>query len=246
MVHVVAIRRYPVKSMGGEALTGVELDARGLVGDRAFAVSNLEGRFASGKNTKRFRRHDEVFAFAARTMADAVVVSGAGGEWSVGQAGLDAALSDALGQPMRVTAEAGVPHFDDGAVSVVGTATLAWCERELGVDPDARRLRVNVVVQTSEPFEEESWEGAIVIGGSGSGAGRGSSSGAREGSGSGAVLRTVQRIERCRTIDLPQDGVRTRTRWLKPLGDARDARVGIYCDVAIPGTITVGDQVRPG
>ena len=35
---VVDIRRYPVKSMGGESLSEAALDERGLVGDRWFAV----------------------------------------------------------------------------------------------------------------------------------------------------------------------------------------------------------------
>ncbi|WP_297734344.1 MOSC N-terminal beta barrel domain-containing protein [Nocardioides sp.] len=37
-MHLVALRRYPVKSMGGERLDAVEVDRRGLVGDRVNAV----------------------------------------------------------------------------------------------------------------------------------------------------------------------------------------------------------------
>lgn len=33
-MHVQALRRYPVKSMGGESLEEVEVDVRGLAGDR--------------------------------------------------------------------------------------------------------------------------------------------------------------------------------------------------------------------
>lgn len=229
MVHVVAIRRYPVKSMGGETLERVTLDARGLVGDRAFAVRDADSRLASGKNSGRMVRRDGVFAYSARTGPDAVVVSDGEHEWAAGDPALDAELTRALAADVRVAAETDVPHFDGGAVSLVGTATLAWCARELGVDPDARRLRVSLVVETEEPFEEESWAGEVVVG---------------AGAPSGAVLRPVERIQRCRTIDLPQDGVASQTRWLVPLGRSRDTRVGIYCDVALPGTISVGDEVR--
>ena len=62
---VPAIRRYPVKSMGGEALERVELDARGLVGDRAYAVVDGDGKLSSGKDSRRFRRRDQVFSYAA-------------------------------------------------------------------------------------------------------------------------------------------------------------------------------------
>ncbi|MDN4480453.1 MOSC domain-containing protein [Demequina muriae] len=221
--QVTALRRYPVKSMGGEALATVELDPRGLVGDRGYAVRDAEARLASGKNTKRLVRRDGIFAYSARTADAGVEVSGPSGTWVVGDPALDRALSLDLSAAVTVAPEDDVPHFDDGSVSLIGTATLEWCARELGADADARRLRPNIVVATSEPFEEEGWSGDVRIG--------------------EVVLRPTGRIERCRTIDLAQDGVETRTRWLKPLGDQRDMRVAIYLDVVTPGRIAVGDVV---
>ncbi|WP_084079560.1 MOSC domain-containing protein [Demequina sp. NBRC 110057] len=224
MTVVTAIRRYPVKSMGGEALDRVDLDPRGLVGDRGWAVRDGDSRLASGKNTKRMVRRDGVFAFRAATTAEGVVVSGPGGRHGLaGDPTVDAWLTDALAAEVALAPETDVPHFDDGAVSLVGTATLDWCARELGADADARRLRANLVVATTEPFEEESWEGEVRIG--------------------TAVLRPVGRIERCRTIDLPQDGLAEKTRWLQPLGKSRDLRVAIYLDVVTPGEVAVGDLV---
>ena len=44
------------------------------------------------------------------------------------------------------------------------------------------------------------------------------------------------------TIDLAQDGVASSTRWLTALGASRDLRVAVYCDVATPGTLAVGDE----
>jgi hypothetical protein len=66
-ISVISLRRYPVKSMGGESLGEVELGARGSVGDRWYAVEDDEGSFASGKDTRRFRRRDAVFEYAAHT-----------------------------------------------------------------------------------------------------------------------------------------------------------------------------------
>ena len=87
---VVSVRRYPVKAMGGESPAVVELDARGVVGDRWYAVLDGDGRFASGKNTRRMRRHDEVFGYRATTDDDGRVrVTGAGGSWTVGDRALD-------------------------------------------------------------------------------------------------------------------------------------------------------------
>lgn len=221
---VQSLRRYPVKAMGGEDLPSVDVDLRGLAGDRYFAVADAEGHFACGKRTRRFRRHDEVFDYAAHTTSTHVVVRGPDGEWQVGDPQLDGILSARMGLPVRVLPEGDVPHQDAGAVSLVGTATLAWCAQRWGIDADPRRLRVNIVVATTEPFVEESWVGRRVD--------------------IGAVeLDVVERIERCRTIDVDQDGATARGRWLKPLAGERDMCAGVYADVARPGVLSVGDQV---
>ncbi|HET8662780.1 MAG TPA: MOSC N-terminal beta barrel domain-containing protein [Nocardioides sp.] len=217
------IRRYPVKAMGGEALESVEIETRGLVGDRRLAVVDGDGKVATGKHSRRFRRRDEVFEFASRTTPDGVRVSGRGGEWDAPSAELDRALSEAMGDPVRVLPEAGTPYFDAGHVSIVGTASLAWCVEHLGVDADRRRIRPNLVVGTQEPFVEETWRGEVRVG--------------------AVVLTPVERIERCRMIDIAQDGLPREGRWLKALTEAREMCLGIYLDVARPGVVTVGDEV---
>lgn len=224
---MVSLRRYPIKSMGGEPLTSVDLDRRGLIGDRWFAVVDEDGRLASGKTTRRFRRRDRVFDYAASTSpAGEVVVSGPDGvSWPVGDPALDAELTRATGDVVAVRPESGVPHQDGGSVSLVGTATLEWCAAHLGVDADPRRLRVNVVLSTEVPFVEESWVGSPITLG-------------------GCVLRVVAPVPRCRTIDLAQDGVAGTTRWLGPLGARRDALAAVYADVVTPGQIAVGDILR--
>jgi uncharacterized protein len=220
------IRRYPVKSMAGESLDTVEVDARGLAGDRWYAVVDGDGKLASGKHSARFRRRDAVFDYAARTTDDGVRVTGRGGGWTVGDPALDAALSGVMGDPVRVLAEAATPHQDQGVVSLVGTASLDWCREHLGVDADRRRIRPNLVVDTSEPFVEETWTGLVSVG--------------------TARLRFDQRIERCRMIDIAQDGLPPEGGWLKALTDTRELCLGIHLDVVEPGTIRRGDEVRLG
>ncbi len=52
---VVALWRYPVKSMMGEELNATEVTERGLVGDRQFAVVDpLTGRVAGAKNPRKW------------------------------------------------------------------------------------------------------------------------------------------------------------------------------------------------
>ena len=215
------IRRYPVKAMGGESLESVEVDARGLVGDRAYAVVDADGKLATGKHSQRFRRRDEVFEFAARTTSDGVAVSCRGGAWPVPSGALDAALSEAMGDPVLVLPETTTPYFDQGQVSLVGTASLDWCREHLGVDADRRRIRPNLVVETEQPFVEETWAGVVAVG--------------------DVRLTPVERIERCRMIDIAQEGLPQDGRWLKALTAAREMSLGVYLDVVQPGTLQVGD-----
>jgi uncharacterized protein len=219
------IRRYPVKSMAGESLDRVEVDSRGLAGDRWYAVVDGDGKLSSGKHSTRFRRRDAVFDFAARTTDEGVRVSGRGGEWRVGDAELDGALSDAMGDPVRVLSEDATPHQDQGEVSLVGTASLEWCREHLGVDADRRRIRPNLVVETSEPFVEETWTGDVTVG--------------------EVRLRFDQRIVRCRMVDIAQDGLPP-VRWLKALTDTREVCLGIHLDIIESGVIRVGDEVSVG
>ncbi|GAA4856306.1 MOSC domain-containing protein [Actinomycetospora corticicola] len=60
---IAAIYRYPVKSMQGEALSRATLDERGVVGDRAYALLDVQtGIVASAKVPKRW---DQLLRFSA-------------------------------------------------------------------------------------------------------------------------------------------------------------------------------------
>lgn len=224
-MRLTTIRRYPVKSMGGESLDAAEVDARGLVGDRWYAVVDGDGRLASGKSSRRFRRRDEVFEHTARTLPDGrVEVTDGGSTWVVGSRDLDAVLSGSMGAAVRVLPEAATPHQDGGQVSLIGSATLDWFAREWAVDADPRRLRVNLVVETDEPFVEDRWVAHRLTIGT-------------------AVLTVDARVPRCRMIDLAQDGAAARERWLPRLTQERDMCAAVYLDVARPGRIMAGDEV---
>ena len=96
--------------------------------------------------------------------------------------------------------------------------------RELGVDADPRRTRTNLVLETTEPFEEETWAGRTIAVGS-------------------VQLAIDRRLERCRMVDLAQDGVATTLQMLKALGASRDVLLAMLTDVAAPGHLKVGDVV---
>src|SRR5947209_13517200 len=52
---IVALWRYPVKSMLGEELNAAEVTERGLLGDRAYAlVDQSDGKVGSAKNPRKW------------------------------------------------------------------------------------------------------------------------------------------------------------------------------------------------
>ena len=94
--------RYPVKSMGGERVESLELRTSAVVGDRRWAVRNIEtGKIASAK---RPRPYGQLLLWCARTQADGEVVAVGpdGREYAVGSGELDDALTEALGESVQV------------------------------------------------------------------------------------------------------------------------------------------------
>src|SRR3954465_3262446 len=117
-----SLHRYPVKSMLGEALDEVELGPAGVPGDRGYAVLDAEdGTVASAKHPRKWAG---LLAMRAAYLAEP---QAGGGRPPVGGAGggappprgpipppagaprrsddadIDAALSAALGRPVRLT-----------------------------------------------------------------------------------------------------------------------------------------------
>jgi uncharacterized protein YcbX len=116
---VVGLWRYPVKSMMGEELNSVELTGRGLVGDRRFALRDLEtGKIVGAKNPRKWPnffdyrasfveppRSDRQLPAARITFPDGTVAR-------TDQGDLARLLSAALGSAVRVeeARDADEPH----------------------------------------------------------------------------------------------------------------------------------------
>ncbi|WP_168583232.1 MOSC domain-containing protein [Gephyromycinifex aptenodytis] len=220
--------RYPVKAVGGEALRSVAVTARGLEGDRAWAVHEADGRLATGKNGRRFRRRDALFELRASTRGDEVHVVGPGdSSYLAGGPETDTALSALLGAPVGLRREEDGSHFDDSPVSLVGSASLRAAAQLLGQDEPLAptRIRANLVLDTVEPYAEEGWLGR------------------RLGLGS-AVFVATEPIVRCRMVDIAQVGLPAQAGLLRALGQHRQTCLAIYLRVQRPGHVQVGDQLR--
>lgn len=95
------LRRYPVKSMLGEQLERAEVTAKGIAGDRAYALVDDEtGKVVS---VKRPRRWGRIFELAASTDDGTVWVSFPGGTTlPIDDPKLPARLSDFFGRAVSV------------------------------------------------------------------------------------------------------------------------------------------------
>ncbi len=111
--RVVAIWRYPVKSMLGEEVDAAELTERGLLGDRAYALVDAEtGKVASAKNPRRW---PGLFDFRAaypepprddRAVPPARITLTDGEALMTDQADVEARLSAGVGRPVRLARSA--------------------------------------------------------------------------------------------------------------------------------------------
>lgn len=227
------IWRYPVKSIGGERIRSTRADASGVHGDRVWAVQDAAGKLGSGKGSRRFTRILGLLGLTARyeNLADPPIVTGRDGtDYPVATGAADEFLRALAGKRIWVRRDTGITHFDGVPLTLVGTATLDWLAAQLPtVQIEARRLRPNLVVRTSEPFEEEAWlDHPIQI---------------------GTAEATFEMIlPRCVMVGMEQPGLASSNTVLKRIAARTDNPLGMAIggQVTRPGTITVGDPVRPG
>jgi uncharacterized protein YcbX len=223
------IWRYPIKSTGGERLPAAAIEARGLRGDRLFAVRDRDGKFGSGKSTRRFRRMPGLMSLGSRYLDDADRVE----------------LLDPDGTPtpdptayirhylrrddVEIAREGEIPHFDQLPVSLLSTATLDWLRAALpDVAVDERRLRPNLLVRTppdAPAFVEDGWVGRTVR------------------VGDSVELDIVRGCARCVMTTLPQPGLEHAPRVLRTINAARSGVLAILATVRTTGTVRVCDSV---
>jgi uncharacterized protein YcbX len=107
--RVVAVWRYPVKSMMGEELNATAITDRGLLGDRALALVDVEtGKVASAKNPRRW---PTLFDFRAayveppsdaRPLPPVRIALPDGATLTSDQPDVEARLAAGIGRPVRL------------------------------------------------------------------------------------------------------------------------------------------------
>jgi uncharacterized protein YcbX len=224
--RVMSLHRYPVKSMVGEEVARLEVDERGSVGDRLWSIRTSSAKIGSGKNSRRFQAVPAILELRAQERDGTVLITLPDGTTCTTTSG-DASeeLSRYLGQPVTLARETDVSHFDDGPVSLIGSASVAAIARERGEQLDPSRFRPNVLLETIEPFLEEGWVGRQVEIGT-------------------AVLSITMASPRCAMVDMKTADLPEQPGNLKTIGRVNQANLGIIAHVMEPGEIHVGDTVK--
>ncbi|WP_405790224.1 MOSC domain-containing protein [Streptomyces sp. NBC_01367] len=227
--------RYPIKSTGGERLHRADVDERGLVGDRLFAVRDAEGKFGSGKNTRRFRRMDGLLHLRSRYPRSTPEPGPPELLDPHGNVVADptAYLRSHLGRDdVELAREGEVSHFDQLPLSVLTTATLDWIRREVpGVPVDERRFRPNVLVRTppgTPPFVEDEWIGCEAV------------------VGDALRIAFLRSSERCVMTNQAQQDLPHSPLVLRAIARAHGNRLDALARIVTPGTARVGDRVVLG
>lgn len=222
---VESLWRYPVKSILGETVPSLVVDLRGVSGDRIYAISNAEGKFASGKDTRRFRRVDGLFSLHAKTIGAEVLLRFPDGtELPTHSAQINNKLTQCLGQRVTLRREAEIPHFDDGPIHIVTTASLRLLSDLLpdsGVDP--RRFRPNIVIDSN--YLDNDLIGKKIQCG-------------------GCTLEVTHNTERCRMITLEQADMENRPQILKSVSKNFGLNFGVYARVITGGSLSAGGAVE--
>jgi uncharacterized protein len=225
---VASLWRYPVKSMLGEPCESLEVNTRGVAGDRLFAIRDTNGKFGSGKSTRRFRRIDGLFGFQAVYAGAVPVIRFPDGRTMRGDhPDIHTALSHTLGQPVTLAREASISHLDAGPVHLLTTAALTWLQAMLpGANTEARRFRPNLVIDVPGATQvEHGWLGKLLC------------------VGDAVRLRVSAATERCGMVAFAQGDIPYDAMILRCITQEAALHFGVYAEVLAPGRITRGDSL---
>ena len=228
----------PVKGMRHLALDHVDLDELGAVGDRAFCLVDVARR-----RVLRTVQHPSLMAIVAQAYDDGLALTLPTGEQVDGPASpsgetitcdywgrpVELALVDGphaelisrhLGKDVRLARAPRTAVVFGDPITVVTTASL----REL--DVEAARFRATLVLDTDEPWVEDTWLGREIDLG-------------------GATVRIGGPVPRCAVIDHHPETGEKDARILRalvrqrPTNRAGEPMFGVYATVTRPGRVSV-------
>jgi uncharacterized protein YcbX len=225
--RVVALFRYPVKSMAGESLEEVEVGWNGLIGDRRWAFVR-GGLVRSGFPWLTIRESPRMWHYQPRFADETdpeksmtLVRTPDGDDFEI----VDPALAQQLGHDSHVIKQSrGI--FDDMPLSLITTQTIASLEARVGTDLEPRRFRPNLVIESANGGDapENEWIGEVLQIGE-------------------MQMRVDQRDKRCVMINVDPVTTEKNPLVLRTVAQEQDKCLGVYGTIVRPGLITVGSPV---
>lgn len=232
--EVEALFRYPVKSMSGELLETAALGWHGLDGDRRFAFRRIGDR--SGFPWLTATKLPELILYSPQQGEGSAdgdqptsVRTPEGQNLPLFGPELARHVGDRHGTPVEMThLNRGI--FDEAAVSVITSATVAETGRLAGRPMDVRRLRPNILIASarSVPFLEDDWIHGVLTFGDSSDA---------------AAITITNRDERCSMVNFDPDSGHTDAEVLKSIVRARNNMLGVYASVTRRGRLAIGQSI---
>ena len=147
-----------------------------------------------------------------------------GRELAAGDPELDAFLSDRHRDELRVAREDSVSHHDAAPLHLLTTSSVEWLAEQLPASQiDRRRFRPNMLLSgEGAGLVEEDWVGRRFALGD-------------------AVVRVVDRAERCVMTTNPQSELPADPAVLRAVTQLNDACLGVFAAVEQAGVVRVGD-----
>lgn len=257
---------YPIKSLGGIRLTEAHAEARGLRYDRRWLLVDADNRFLTQRTfaemalltvalspthlivRHRYRPELGELAISLAEPASTPIVVQIWNDAVPAQpvsADADAWFTNALGKsvrlvympdttrrpvdPSRTPADTMVSFADAYPFLIIGQGTLDHLNQQLAQPVPMDRFRPNFVFQGGAPHQEDTWADFRI----------------------GTVpFRGIKPCGRCVVTTINQQTAQTGKEPLRTLStyrrDGAKVLFGMNVIVTQPGTVRVGDEVRPG
>ena len=227
--RVVAVFRYPVKSMCGESIESADVGWHGFAGDRRWAfIRNDAAHSGFPWLTIRERAQMALYrpSFVDPAQPDRSrirVRTPVGAILDLD----DPALGRELWPQGAQLTKQNRGTFDTFPISIISTQTIAAIGNSVGEELEVSRFRPNILLEAvvDTPFAEDSWVGSNLRIGS-------------------TRLRVDKRDGRCAVITVDPRTAVSNLAVLRAVVGERQGCLGVYASTIEPGRVAVADSVQ--
>ena len=246
-MNVQALWRYPIKGIGGSSITRVSLYVdQTLPGDRRYALSAGsirasqagDGIWLKKAHFLQLMQTESLAALSCRLDDGIMTIRAACTDSFRGNLDIPGqrascqnfianflALSDPKLLRIHQISNGAYTDQPEPLISIGGSASLAAFSAATETQTDARRFRLNIIVNTTSAFSENQWVGAHLQIGS-------------------TIIKIVDNIERCAAINVdPETAIRETDHMATMRQNFGHSHLGVFGRVIRAGTVQCDDKV---